>query len=88
MHTRLVGMRLRGPTLRVGQPVSLGQPVRNVHSEAVHAAIEPDNHEMPPYERTLARIDGQPTAQELVPYIRRFIDFIDSWNGASITTPN
>jgi hypothetical protein len=54
----------------------------------LHAAIEPDNHEMPPYERTLARIDGQPTAQELVPYIRRFLDFIDSWNGASITTPN
>jgi hypothetical protein len=54
----------------------------------LHAAVEPDNQEMPPYERTLARIDGQPTAQELVPYIRRFLDFIDSWNGATITTPN
>ena len=54
----------------------------------LHAAIEPDTQEMPPYERTLARIDGQPTAQELVPYIRRFLDFIDSWNGATITTPN
>ncbi len=54
----------------------------------LHAAIEPDNQDMPPYQRTLARIDGQPTAQELVPYIRRFLDFIDSWNGATITTPN
>jgi hypothetical protein len=43
---------------------------------------------MPPYQRTLARIDGQPNAQELVPYIRRFLDFIDSWNGATISTPN
>ncbi len=59
----------------------------NQHVE-IHAAIEPDNQEMPPYQRTLARIDGQPTAQELVPYIRRFLDFIDSWNGATITTPN
>jgi len=54
----------------------------------IHAAIEPDNKEMPPYERTLARIDGKPTAQELVPYIRRFLDFVDSWNGATVTTPN
>jgi hypothetical protein len=54
----------------------------------LHGAVEPDNQEMPPYQRTLARIDGQPTAQELVPYIRRFLDFIDSWNGATISTPN
>ncbi len=59
----------------------------NQHVE-VHAAIEPSGREMPPYERTLARIDGQPTAQELVPYIRRFLEFVDSWNGATITTPN
>ena len=54
----------------------------------LHAAIEPDSRDMPPYERTLARIDGQPTAQELVPYMRRFLDFIDTWNGATVTTPN
>jgi hypothetical protein len=54
----------------------------------IHGAVEPDNQEMPPYQRTLARIDGQPTAQELVPYIRRFLDFVDSWNGATISTPN
>lgn len=54
----------------------------------LHGAVEPDNQEMPPYQRTLARIDGQPNAQELVPYVRRFLDFIDSWNGATITTPN
>lgn len=54
----------------------------------IHAAIEPDSREMPPYQRTLARIDGQPTAQELVPYIRRFLDFVDSWNGATVSTPN
>jgi hypothetical protein len=54
----------------------------------LHAAIEPNTHELPPYQRTLARIDGQPTAQELVPYIRRFLDFVDSWNGATVTTPN
>jgi hypothetical protein len=54
----------------------------------LHAAIEPNTHDLPPYQRTLARIDGQPTAQELVPYIRRFLDFVDSWNGATVTTPN
>ncbi|MEX1158305.1 MAG: hypothetical protein WEC79_05180 [Thermomicrobiales bacterium] len=54
----------------------------------LHAAIEPDAKEMPPYERSLARIDGQPTAQELVPYISRFLDFVDSWNGATVSTPN
>lgn len=54
----------------------------------LHAAIEPNGQDMPPYERTLARIDGQPTAQELVPYIRRFLDFVDTWNGATVGTPN
>lgn len=54
----------------------------------IHAAVEPSNQEMPPYERTLARIDGQPTAQQLVPYLRRFLDFVDSWNGANVSTPN
>lgn len=54
----------------------------------IHAAIEPANREMPPYQRALARIDGQPTAQQLVPFIRRFLDFTDTWNGATVSTPN
>lgn len=54
----------------------------------IHAAIEPTNQEMPLYQRTLARIDGRPTAHELAPYIRRFLDFTDTWNGATVSTPN
>jgi len=54
----------------------------------LHAAIEPDSEGMPTYERTLARIDGRPTAQELASYIGRFLDFVDTWNGATVTTPN
>ena len=43
---------------------------------------------MPPYQRSLARIDGRPTAHELVPYVRRFLDFVDTWNGATVVSPN
>jgi hypothetical protein len=54
----------------------------------LHAAVESPEAGMSPYQRALARIDGRPTAHELVPYLRRFLDFVDSWDGASVLSPN
>jgi hypothetical protein len=54
----------------------------------LHAAIQPLETGAPPLQRPLARIDGQPTTEELTPYVRRFLDFIDDWNGSSLISPN
>ena len=54
----------------------------------LHAAVEPNASAMPPYQRELARIDGSPTTHELIPYLRSFLDFVDSWNGANVVSPN
>lgn len=54
----------------------------------LHAAVESETSGMPPYERALARIDGRPTAHELTPYLRRFLDFVDSWDGSNTVSPN
>jgi hypothetical protein len=56
----------------------------------LHAAIQADADGMraPAYQRALARIDGSPTAQELVPYVRRFLDFVDTWDGTTVVSPN
>ena len=54
----------------------------------LHAGIEAPGSGIPPYHRPLARVDGTPTTHELVPYIRRYLDLVDSWDGASVTTPN
>lgn len=54
----------------------------------IHGAAESGALQLPIYERALARIDGRPTAEELVPYIRRFLDFVDSWDGATVASKN
>lgn len=54
----------------------------------LHAAVEPQQPSLPPYQRALARIDGQPTSQELVPYVRRFLDYVDAWDGANVISAN
>jgi hypothetical protein len=54
-----------------------------IHGAAEHPALQ-----LPVYERPLARVDGRPTVQELAPYIRRFLDFVDAWDGATVASPN
>jgi hypothetical protein len=56
----------------------------------LHAAVQSDvdGVRAPAYQRALARIDGRPTAQELVPYVRRFLDFVDTWDGSTVVSPN
>lgn len=54
----------------------------------IHGAAESPELQLPIYQRPLARIDGRPTARELVPYIRRFLDYVDAWDGATVTSPN
>lgn len=48
-------------------------------------ALEPTAQ---PFQRPLARVDGTPTTEELTPYIRRFLDYVDTWDGATVMTPN
>jgi hypothetical protein len=48
----------------------------------IHAAIRATDPGLPPYERPLNRVDGQPNADELARYIRRALDTVDEWDGA------
>jgi hypothetical protein len=48
----------------------------------IHAAIRALDPGLPPYERPLNRIDGQPNVTELAAYIRRALDTVDTWDGA------
>ena len=54
----------------------------------IHAAIKPLEEGPPPYQRPLMRIDGQPQVDELSLYIRRSLEFVDSWDGASVISPS
>jgi hypothetical protein len=54
----------------------------------LHAALQPLEHGAPLQQRPLARIDGQPSTAELAPYIRRFLDFVDAWDGTSLMAAN
>lgn len=56
-----------------------------VELHAAVRALEPAAHA---FQRPLARVDGTPTTEELAPYIRRFLDYVDAWNGATVMTPN
>lgn len=62
-----------------------GDPEQHVE---LHAGIEAPGSGIPPYHRPLARVDGTPTTHELVPYIRRYLELVDSWDGSSVTSPN
>jgi len=48
----------------------------------IHAAIRAIDPGLPPYERPLNRVDGEPNADELAAYIRRALDTVDGWDGA------
>ncbi len=48
----------------------------------IHAAIRADEPGLPPYERPLNRVDGEPNVEELARYIRRALDTVDGWDGA------
>ncbi len=48
----------------------------------IHAAIRALDPGLPPYERPLNRVDGQPNVEELAAYIRRALDTVDGWDGA------
>ncbi|HLT20243.1 MAG TPA: site-2 protease family protein [Thermomicrobiales bacterium] len=48
----------------------------------IHAAIRALEPGLPPYERPLNRVDGQPNVDELAGYIRRALDTVDGWDGA------
>jgi hypothetical protein len=68
--------------------------VHSTHSDdpkqhvELHAAIHPNEDGAPPYQRPLMRVDGQPQLDELTLYIRRSLDFIDTWDGASVISPS
>jgi len=63
-----------------------GEP--STHRVELHAAIEAPSMNVPPFQRPLARIDGQPNVPELIPYIQRFLEYIDNWDGATVVSPN
>jgi hypothetical protein len=58
------------------------------HRIELHAAIQPHMTGAPPIQRPLARINGDPTAEQMAPHLRHFLDLVDSWNGTSLISPN
>jgi hypothetical protein len=54
----------------------------------LHAAIQPLMAGAPPIQRALARINGEPTAEQMAPHLRHFLDLVDGWNGTSLISPN
>ena len=68
--------------------------VHSTHSDdpkqhvELHAAIHPIAEGPPPYQRPLMRIDGQPQVDELSLYIRRSLDYVDTWDGATVISPS
>lgn len=58
------------------------------HRIELHAAIQPLDPGAPPIQRPLARINGDPTAEQIAPHLRHFLDLVDSWNGTSLISPN
>lgn len=65
-------------------------PVSGAHLE-VHAAVKAagvGDQRMPQYQRELLRMDGYPEAQELAPYLSRFMAYVDTWDGTVVISPN
>lgn len=54
----------------------------------LHAAAQPHHPGAPPLRRPLARYSGAPTVEQLAPQLRRFLDFVDSWNAATQVSPS
>ncbi len=64
--------------------------VSGAHLE-VHAAVKAagtGEERMPQYQRELLRMDGYPEAQELAPYLSRFMAYVDTWDGTVVISPN
>lgn len=55
---------------------------RESHIE-IHAAIQAKDPGLPPYQRPVKRVNGQPNIPELAGYIRSALDLVDSWDGRS-----
>lgn len=54
----------------------------------IHAAVNPLEAGPSPYQRPLMRIDGEPEVDDLALYIRRSLDFVETWDGSSIISPS
>ena len=58
------------------------------HRIELHAAVQPLLPGAPPMQRALARISGDPSAEQIAPHLRHFLDLVDGWNGTSLISPN
>lgn len=54
----------------------------------IHAAIRSNDPGIPPYQRPLQRIDGEPNVAELAEYIRSALNVVDTWDGRSTPSLN
>lgn len=54
----------------------------------IHAAVRPEDPGIPPHQRAIERIDGEPNVDELAQHITRALDLVDRWDGATITSAN
>ena len=68
--------------------------VHSTHSDdptqhvELHAAIKPLEDGPPTYQRPIMRVDGQPKLDELTVFIRRSLDCVDTWDGATVISPS
>ncbi len=58
---------------------------RDPHIE-IHAAVKPESPGIPPAERPISRIDGMPDVDQLAAHITQTLDFVDTWDGANVTS--
>lgn len=54
----------------------------------LHGALKAKAPGVPGHQRPLMRIDGEPNAPQLTDYIRQALDLVDSWDGATVPSPN
>jgi hypothetical protein len=54
----------------------------------LHGAIKTNRPGIPSHQRPLMRVDGEPNVSELAAYIRQALDLVDSWDGATVPSPN
>jgi hypothetical protein len=54
----------------------------------LHGAIKATAPGLPGHQRAIMRIDGTPNAPQLSELIRKALDFVDSWDGATVPSPN
>ena len=54
----------------------------------LHGALQANAPGIPNHQRPLMRIDGEPNVSQLAGYIRQSLDLVDSWDGATVPSPN